>query len=531
MPGRLALDFGTSNTIVALWNPARADGDTLPLANLTRRLRDPQDREFHAVPSLMHYFGATGVWVGQQVVEKQLQTATPGTFRWMKTFVGNRTKLPRHVAERCIDNFQAAGDFLRQILVAAGAHANFAEEEVAVTVPVEAFEHYQNWLDEVVRSAGVVRPRYLDEASAAALGYTARIRAGAPFMTFDLGGGTLDVSIVRLDDTADGQPRCRSLGKAGAQVGGSALDQWLARDAAARTGRDPAQLRAVLPRLLQEAERVKESLTTAEAETFAAKDSETGVDVQHRYTRGAFEDLLEANGLYTKINAVLDAAEGQAREHGYDKDQLQAILMIGGSSLIPSIRRLVRGRYGERVRSERPFDAVAVGAAAYVAGAGFDDRIRHAYALRPFNRATGQYVFQTIVRAGTPYPCDIMRPDDPKQPLVLTIKASHEQQTRLGLQVYEVAERTSVACGGGGLDLVFDQNGAARYAQREDEADLTHRAIGSATFIHCQPPAKLGDPRFLATFAIDDQRHLCVTVQDSQTGKTLCRKERMVKLT
>lgn len=531
MPGRLALDFGTSNTVVALWDATAADGHTLPLANLTRLMRDPHEREFHAVPSLMHYYGATGVWVGQQVLEKNLLAAMPGTFRWMKTFVGNQTRLPRQVAGRSIDNFQAAADFLRQILLAAGAHANFAEEEVAFTVPVEAFEQYQNWLDGVVQAAGVLRPRYLDEAAAAALGYAAKIKAGAPFMTFDLGGGTLDVAIVRVDDTSDGQPRCRSLGKAGAQVGGSAMDQWLARDAAAKSGRDPAQLRAFFPRLLQEAERVKEILTTAEAETFDATDPDTGVSVQHRYTRGAFEDLLEANGLYTKVNAVLDAAEGQTREHGYDRDQLQSVLLIGGSSLIPSIRRLVRGRYGERVRCERPFDAVAVGAAAYVAGAGFDDRIRHAYALRPFDRAAGQYVFQTIVRAGTPYPCDIMRPDDSKKPLVLTIKASHEQQTKLGLQVYEVAERTSVACGGGGLDLVFDQNGAARYAQREDEADVTHREIGSATFILCQPPAKLGDPRFLATFAIDDQRHLCVTVQDTQTGKTLCRKQPMVKLT
>ena len=59
-----------------------------------------------------------------------------------------------------------------------------------------------------------------------------------------------------------------------------------------------------------------------------------------------------------------------------------------------------------------------------------------------------------------------MQPDDPKRPLVLTLKASHDQQTRLGLQVFEVAERTSAACGNGGVDLVFDQNGGARYTQR-----------------------------------------------------------------
>ena len=530
MPGRLALDFGTSNTVAALWDAAAGDGHTLPLANLTRLMRDPQGREFHAVPSLMHYFGATGVWVGQQVIEKQLQAATPGTFRWMKTYVGNQMKLPRQVGGRSIDNFQSAADFLRQTLLAAGVHANFAEEDVAVTVPVEAFEHYQNWLDAVVQSAGVLRPRYLDEASAAALGYAAKLKPGAPFLTFDLGGGTLDVAIVRVDETQNGPPRCRSLGKAGAQSGGSALDQWLARDAAAQAGRDPAQLRAFFPRLLQEAERVKESLTTAEAETFSATEPETGLQIQHRYTRGAFEDLLDANGLYTKVNAVLDAAEGQAREHGYDKDQLQAVLMIGGSSLIPSIRRLVRSRYGERVRCERPFDAVAVGAAAYVAGAGFDDRIRHSYALQSVSRATGQHIYTTIVKAGTAYPCDVMRLDQPQEPLVHTFKAWNDQQTGFGLLLFEVAETIALACGGGGFDLVFDQNGAARYTAREDEEDGRHRQIGEKFKIACNPPAKKGEPRFLATFSIDDKRYFCVTVQDILTGKTLYRKQPMVQL-
>lgn len=322
------------------------------------------------------------------------------------------------------------------------------------------------------------------------------------------------------------------LGKAGAQVGGSVIDQWLARDAAKRAGRDPAQLRTFMLLLLAEAERVKESLSTAEAEDCTAMDPDTGAVVHHRYSLGAFQALLDANGLNTKVNAVLKAAEAQALQHGYDvADHLRAVLMTGGSSLIPSVRHLVRGRYGDRVRSERPFDAVAVGAAAYVAGAGFDDRIRHSYALRPYDRASGQYVFTPIVHAGTPYPCEVAKPGIPAEPLVLTIKASHDQQTRLGLQIYEVAERSSVACGGDGFDLVFDQNGAARLLRREDEADVTHRSIGSATFIYCDPPAKIGEPRFLATFSIDAQRHLCVTVQDTVVGKTLHRDQPMVKLT
>ncbi len=179
------------------------------------------------------------------------------------------------------------------------------------------------------------------------------------------------------------------MGKAGTQVGGSALDQWLAKSTAdtALVGRDAASVRALMPRMLVEAERVKEALSAADTADFAITDPQGATIATHRWTRSALEDLMERHGLFDKVGAVLDAAEGQARAHGYDRSALQAVLLTGGSSLIPCVRRLVRSRYGELTRADRPFDAVAAGAAAFVAGAGFDDRVRHAYALRPYDRA------------------------------------------------------------------------------------------------------------------------------------------------
>jgi len=530
MPGHLAIDFGTSNTVAALWDSDRAEGRSLSLGDLSVPDRH-ENHEFHSVPSLIHYDAAgQRVRVGRQLLGDGLLTH-PNTFRWMKTYVANGMSLPRRIGERTVDFQQAAADFLGQVLLAVGAYADLANEDVAFTLPVEAFEHYQNWLDGIAEKAGVGIRRFIDEASAAALGYAAKLRTNDAFMVFDFGGGTADASIVRIEETGRGERRCRLLGKAGAQVGGSLIDQWIVRDLPARSGRGDGELRPLMPLLLAEAERVKKSLSAADAEEFTLMDPNTGAVLSHRYSRPALEDLLETNGLYTKLNTLLDLAENASIEHGYDKQVLRACLMIGGSSLIPSVRRLVRTRYGERVRFERPFDAVAVGAAAYVAGADFDDRVRHEYALRPYNRAKREYVFQTIVRAGTPYPCVIMDPRDHTKPLTLTIKASNDGQTRLGLQVYEVSHRESVACGGSGFDLVFDEQGGARYRKRDDPEDTTHRPIGSPTFITGDPPAKLGDPRFLATFSINGQKYICVTVKDTLVGKTLMRDYPMVKLT
>jgi len=527
MAGRLAIDFGTSNSVAALWDAALKKGHSVRIPGLSIT-EDSGGQDFHSVPSLIHY-NHTRVQVGSQVLENNLHSSD-STFRWMKTYIANRMGLKRKVNGRNVDFFQAGADFMTQVLLAAGALVDFSEEEVAFTVPVEAFEHYQNWLDDTVRVAGVMRPLFIDEPSAAALGYCAGIRPGQAFMVFDFGGGTADASVVMVEEDPR-RLRCRVLGKGGAQLGGSQIDQWIARHTVLKSGKSDAEARAFMGLLLWEAERVKKALSAKDREIFTVMDLETGATVTREFFRTELEDILEENGLYTKVNTVLDQAESQAHEHGYDRSQLNACLMIGGSSLIPSVRRMVRMRYGDKTMWDRPFEAVAVGAASYAAGAGFDDRIRHEYALRPYDRAKGDYVLRTIVPAGTPYPCEIMHPNRPAEPLVLTIKASHHDQTRLGLQVFEIASKHTAACGGGGLDLVFDSNGGVRYTPREDPEDTSCRPIGSTTFISADPPAALGDPRFQATFSIDKQKRLCVTVKDNVAAKTLLRNYPMVKLT
>lgn len=527
MAGRLAVDFGTCNTVVALWDPEAGQGQTPALAELALA-GSWQGRDFHQVPSLIHYQGSR-VRVGRQVLFPEDLRAAPATFCWMKHYLGQGMRLPRALPGGRVDYFQAGADFLRQILVAAGGLVDLSSEEVAFTVPVEAFEHYQDWLDEVVRSAGVARPLFLDEPSAAALGYGGGIRPGEAFMVFDFGGGTADATVVRVEpDPA--RLRCRVLGKAGAQVGGATIDGWIVRQVLERFGRSQGQGRGAANQLLWEAERVKKALSEGESEDFRLPDPATGEELRLPWTRTALDDLLEENGLFSKLNSLLELAEAQATEHGYRRGDLRACLMIGGSSFIPSVRRLLRTRYGEIARFDRPFDAVALGAAAYAAGAGFDDRIRHEYALRPYDRKQGDYVLKTIVPAGTPYPCSISRPDRPEEELVLTLKASHAEQSRLGLQIYEVARPEAASCGGGGFELVFTENGSARYSPREDVEDFRSRPIGSTAFIHADPPAARGEPRFEARFSIDREKRLCVTIRDLLSGKTLMREAPMVKL-
>src|SRR5207302_1859909 len=144
-----------------------------------------------------------------------------------------------------------------------------------------------------------------------------------------------------------------------------------------------------------------------------------------------------------------------ARERGYDEGHVNRVLLVGGSSLIPCVRRTVQRIFGrERVLLDRPLDAVARGAAAFVAGVDFYDHIQHDYAIRFVDPQKGDYDYRPLVKRGTPYPTG--------EPVArLTVKATYDGQPQLGIAIYELGERRAREASGP-VELVFDPTGAAR---------------------------------------------------------------------
>ena len=94
----------------------------------------------------------------------------------------------------------------------------------------------------MVEEAGLPRFRLIDEPSAAALGYGVFLEPGDVYLIFDFGGGTLDVAVIVIEDpTKTHGQRCRVLGKAGAEIGGASIDQWLFQDALHQAGRSDSE--------------------------------------------------------------------------------------------------------------------------------------------------------------------------------------------------------------------------------------------------------------------------------------------------
>lgn len=533
MAGRLAVDFGTSNTVIALWDQGRNEGLPLRLPGYERLYRYDGE-QVPLIPSLISYGDGGQVWIGDQVLQRNLYDS-PRTFRWMKRYIAARSPLRLAVGGREITPAQAGREFLVSLLALVRQEIGLGDEEVAFTLPVEAFEHFADWMAAVAEEAGIHRYRFIDEASAAALGYGAHVQAGDVYMVFDFGAGTLDVAVVLIENAdeavATGR-RCRILGKAGADIGGMTIDQWLFEEVLALNGRRDTDedVRAVSRLLLVECERAKERLSFFDEAVITATNAETGAVLGAELTRARYEEVLRRRGLFQVIEQTVQRALSAARERGYQIGDIKRVFLVGGASLIPSVQQALAGLFGrERLLLHRPMDAVARGAASFVAGIDFYDHIQHDYAIRCFNSRTGCYDYRVIVKRGTPYP-------SPGAVAKLKVKATHEGQAALGLAIFEVSEHRKGAMRGETpeVELVFDPSGDARLIplEPEEEHDRSYFWMNAAspTFLRAEPPARKGETCFEVEFSVDANRRLLITARDLRSGRTVYRDHPLVRL-
>jgi molecular chaperone DnaK len=529
MAGRLAVDFGTSNTVVAVWDEARREGLPYHLPEFGR-LTQQEGQAVSTAPSLIHYSTDGHTWIGDQVLQRNLYHSN-ATFRWMKRYLLNRSPIKKEAGGRMRSYAEAGRDFLASLLVHTAGELDLRDEEIALTVPVEAFEHYENWLAQVAEAARLPRFRLLDEPSAAALGYGAHIQPGDVYLIFDFGGGTLNVAVVLVEpeEQAQAGQRCRMLGKAGQEIGGAVIDQWLFQEVLQRNQLSDADeaVRPLSSALLVECERAKERLSFDERAEVLVVNPDTGAALGAEFSRSQFEELLDGHAAYSQIDQTIRRAINAARERGYTEDDIKETLMVGGSSQIPSVRRTLQRIFGrDRVRLNRPLDAIARGAAAFIAGVDFYDHIQHDYAIRYLNRDRGDYEYRVLVPRGTPYPT--------REPLArLAIKATYDGQTQLGIAIFEMGARRPGDVQSR-VELVFDPSGAARVLHLSpDEVEgrnLFWMNESNPTFLLADPPAQAGEPRFEVVFAVDGNKRLLITARDLQTGRLVLEAYPVVRL-
>lgn len=539
-----AIDLGTTNSLIARWQGTHAE--TVPLdeiADFEPAWQTP------LIPTVVYFEDSTRGYIGKQALAAdEVMRATfagrltPLARVFKKTLARSSQQAVAEIGHAPISARQCATVFLKELLEVANtrerglnAHAipkwhlvrrfvAWARREglvndLTMTVPVESFEPYRMELQNIARKLGVQKFKTIDEPVAAALGYGVDMAEDRNLLVADFGGGTLDIAVVRTNmaQAAErgrgvGHRRAELVSARGLDLGGETVDEWVAHMACNKMAAHADKMWGLIR---SQAEQVKKELSGKVLTTDDTYFRLPGMDPLH-VNRREFLEVLDQRELYKMLERVTDAALEDAA-HKLSSSDIDAVLLVGGSTLLPGVRDLFERLFGaSRVHYWEPFEAVVKGAAIFGAGYYVDQIIHHDYAIRVYNDSAQKPEYEKLIRRGTPYPTP--------EGFQTRYYAVAPRQQLFSLPVCEVGYAGRIS-----LPWKHRANGNDYWLPEGDEEVECVVALNEGEQIKLIPPGQGNQARLRIDFTIDEQRYLCATAHDILRDKEI-RSERVVRL-
>lgn len=528
----IAIDFGTSNTVVSRWNPATEQPETLKLPGITIQ----QGQNPPLVPSLVYVEDAAHdkVIVGQAVRDRGADLKSdPRFFQSFKRGIGSDVQGFLPDLDGRTTSFEQVGEWFLSHVIQTVREVPLPVDSLTLTVPVDSFEAYRHWLGQVCQSLQIEQVRMLDEPTAAALGYGLADRD--VLLVVDFGGGTLDLSLVRLDsgssqsqqplgfilkwgdklfsEKSGQRPKiARVLAKAGQNLGGSDIDNWLVDYFSETQGLTKTPLTTRL------AERLKIQLSLQQQASEVYFNDETLESYELELDRDRFEDILKQHQFFEQLDDSMTQVLQQGRRQGIEVADIDAVLLVGGTVQIPAVQRWVQQYFDEtKIRCDRPFEAIARGALQLEQGIQLQDFLYHSYGIRYWNRRENAHSWHPIIKAGQPYPMT--------EPVELVLGASVDNQPSIELILGELGTET------GGTEVYFDGDRlVTRQRTGSQQVQPLNDKDGARSIATLSPPGHSGSDRVKVQFRVDERRFLRITVEDLLTHDTLLDDRAVVQL-
>jgi molecular chaperone DnaK len=272
-----------------------------------------------------------------------------------------RVKIP--VKDKIYSPQEISAMILGKLKRDAEAYLGEDVKQAVITVPAYFNDSQRQATKDAGQVAGLEVLRIINEPTAAALAYGLDKKEDETILVFDLGGGTFDVSVLEV---GDGVIEVKST-NGDTHLGGDDWDEriveWLIGEFKKEQGIDLSQDRQALQRLREAAEKAKIELSsTPQSEInlpFITADSTGPKHLQVTLSRSKFEQLTQ--DLVERCKKPFNAA---LKDAGLSANQLDEVVLVGGSTRMPMIQELVRSLTGKEAhKGVNPDEVVAVGAA------------------------------------------------------------------------------------------------------------------------------------------------------------------------
>ena len=347
MAKTIGIDLGTTNSVVAVME----GGKPTVIANAEGS---------RTTPSIVG-FSKTGEKLVGQLAKRQAILNPDKTIASIKRHMGEDYKV--NIDGKDYTPQEISAMILRKLADDASNYLGEKVTSAVITVPAYFNDAQRQATKDAGRIAGLDVLRIVNEPTAAALAYGLEKEKSEKVLVFDLGGGTFDVSILEIGDGVH-----EVLSTSGdTHLGGDDFDQkvmdWICDEFKKQEGIDLRGDKQAMQRVKEAAEKAKCELSSV-METninlpFITADANGPKHLDLNLTRAKFEDLCR-----DLLNRCKTPVENALKDAGITKNDINEVVLVGGSTRIPAVQQLVKEYTGKDPnQSVNPDEVVAVGAA------------------------------------------------------------------------------------------------------------------------------------------------------------------------
>ncbi len=462
LKGTLAIDLGNTNTVIAFQDQKDANSFLVEIPNITSSPGVIPTAVWFEEPSNILKIGTSAL--------KMKDSSDSDLFFHsnFKRLIGN--PIEKINQKNILTPTECGEKFFKYLWT--NIPQEYEINRLVLTAPIDTYKGYREWLVNLCEEISVDEIALVDEPTAASLGIN--VPFGSKIMTLDIGGSTIDMNIVKIEggegksgpiaellkfrgndvsSISKQKIRCAEIiSKSGSKIGGKDIDQWIVNFFIPDNK---------YPINLLRAEEIKCKLSSSKIKyenKYPTKFLTEGFKEKEFFlSREIFEKIIIENNLLNHLNSLLKDLLNIARGKYCTVDDLTAIILVGGGTQIPLIKKWITKKIPKiEIKQPPPIESIALGALAMTPGVKIKDILNKGLSIKLLNKRDQTHFWHPIFCKGQTWPTE--------NPFKLILQASKINQKIFEIIIGETKQKRE-------YDVIFE-NGLPRLSEIQSEEEI-----------------------------------------------------------